>query len=132
VLPESHPLSRRKQIPLKALAADPFIMIPRPHGLGIMDLVTAACLEAGFTPRIAQEARELQTVVGLVAAGFGISLMPRTVQKIRHSGVVYVPLVSPRIFIEIAAAHRSSEASPVLATFLGVLRETLRKPVNRP
>lgn len=128
VLPAAHPLARRRRIPLKALAAEPFIMIPRQHGLGILDLVTGACLQAGFTPRIAQEARELQTVVGLVAAGFGISLMPGTVRKLRHSDVAYVPLLPPGIFIEIAAAHRAGEVPPLLAAFLGVLHQVQDVP----
>lgn len=132
VLPAAHPLARRRRIPLKALAAEPFIMIPRQHGLGILDLVTGACLQAGFTPRIAQEARELQTVVGLVAAGFGVSLMPGTVRKLRHSDVAYVPLLAPGIFIEIAAAHRAGEAPPLLAAFLGVLHQVLDVPSWNP
>jgi len=125
VLPADHPLASRKRIPLAALAGDPFILIPRSHGLGHLDLVMGACLRAGFTPRIAQEAREIQTVVGFVAAGFGVSLLPETVQRLTHSGVAYVPLTPPKVLIEIAAAHRSGDASPLLAAFLAVLKETV-------
>lgn len=125
VLPANHPLAGRKRIPLAALAADPFIMIPRSHGLGILDLVMRACLEAGFIPRIAQEAKEIQTVVSFVAAGFGVSLLPGTVRRLAHAGVAYAPLAPPQVLIEIAAAHRSGDASPLLAAFLAVLRETV-------
>ena len=52
-------------------------MIPPSHGLGILDLVMGACLKTGFVPRIAQEAKEIQTVVGFVAAGFGVPCSPK-------------------------------------------------------
>jgi LysR family transcriptional regulator, benzoate and cis,cis-muconate-responsive activator of ben and cat genes len=125
VLPAAHYLASRRRIPLAALAKDPFIMIPRSHGLGILDLVLGACMKAGFTPRIAQEAKEIQTVVGFVAAGFGVSLLPETVRRLQHDGVAYVPLTPPKVLIEIAAAHRSGDASPLLAGFLAVLQETI-------
>ncbi|MDR3684105.1 MAG: LysR substrate-binding domain-containing protein [Geothrix sp.] len=125
VLPAEHPLAGRRRIPIGALARDAFILIPPSHGLGILDLVMGACLKAGFTPRIEQEAKEIQTVVGFVAAGFGVSLLPATVHRLSHSGVAYVPLAPPQVLIEIAAAHRSGEASPLVGAFLAVLRKTL-------
>lgn len=123
VLPADHRLAGRRRIPLAALAGDPFIMIPRSHGLGILDLVMGACLAAGFTPHIAQEAKEIQTVVGFVAAGYGVSLMPRAVRRLSHAGVAYVPLAPPQVQIEVAAAYRQGDASPLLAAFLAVLKE---------
>ncbi|WP_243382306.1 LysR substrate-binding domain-containing protein [Geothrix alkalitolerans] len=123
VLPADHRLAGRPRIPLAALAGDPFIMIPRSHGLGILDLVMGACLAAGFTPHIAQEAKEIQTVVGFVAAGYGVSLMPRAVRRLSHAGVAYVPLAPPQVQIEVAAAYRQGDASPLLAAFLAVLKE---------
>ena len=123
VLPAAHPLAAKRCIPLEALAEDPFIMISHSHGLGILDLVMGACLRAGFTPRISQEAKEIQTVVGFVAAGFGVSLLPATVRKLRHSGVAYLTLDPPEVQIEIAAAHRSQDSSPLLTAFLAVLGE---------
>ena len=124
VLPAGHPLAASRRIPLAALAGDPFIMISRSHGLGILDLVTGACLRAGFEPRVAQEAKEIQTVVGFVAAGFGVSLLPATVRRLRHGGVAYPSLEPPEVQIEIAAAHRSQDPSPLLSAFLAVLRES--------
>jgi DNA-binding transcriptional LysR family regulator len=131
VLPADHPLATRRRIPLAALAGDPFILIPRSHGLGILDLVMGACLEAGFVPRIAQEAKEIQTVVGFVAAGFGVSLLPETVRRLAHNGVVYLPLAPPKVTIEIAAAHRNEGPSPLLAAFLAVLRSTCNPGPSR-
>lgn len=125
VVPSASPLAAAKRIPLPALAEEPFILFSRSHGFGFMDLVMGACLRAGFTPRVAQEAKEIQTIIGLVAAGFGVSLLPETVRKVRHRGVAYLSLAPPRKSILIAAAHRSGNPSPVLATFLDVLETSL-------
>jgi DNA-binding transcriptional LysR family regulator len=122
VLPAEHPLAARKRIPLKALANDPFIVVPRSQALGGLDLVFGACLRAGFTPRVAQEARELQSVIGFVAAGFGVSLLPATARKLMHTGVAFVSLAPPAEFVEIAAMYKARNTSPLLAAFLGILR----------
>jgi DNA-binding transcriptional LysR family regulator len=125
VLPVEHPLAGRKRIALQALADDPFIVVPRSQALGGLDLVLEACVRAGFTPKVTQEALELQSVIGLVAAGFGVSLLPRTARRLVHSGVAFVALAPPELCIEIAAVHLAENRSPLLAGFLATLRETL-------
>jgi DNA-binding transcriptional LysR family regulator len=132
VLPAEHPLAGRKRIALQALANDPFIVVPRSQALGGLDLVLEACVRAGFTPRVAQEALELQSVIGLVAAGFGVSLLPRAAGRLVHSGVAFVALAPPELCIEIAAVHLTENRSPLLAGFLATLRETLNGPCARP
>ncbi|MDR3670915.1 MAG: LysR substrate-binding domain-containing protein [Holophaga sp.] len=123
VLPAEHPLAARKRIPLKALSNDLFIVVPRSQALGGLDLVLQSCFQAGFTPRVAQEARELQSLIGFVAAGFGVSLVPATARKLMHSGVAFVALAPPVLFIEVAAVYKARNDSPLLAAFLGILRE---------
>ena len=125
VLPAEHPLAGRRRIPLQALAGDPFIVVPRSQALGGRDLVVEACLGAGFSPRVAQEALELQSVIGFVAAGFGVSLLPRTARRLQHRGVAFVSLAPPDVFIEIDAVHLAGNPSPLIASFLEVLRETV-------
>jgi DNA-binding transcriptional LysR family regulator len=92
VLPAGHPLAARRRIPLRALAGDPFVVVPRSRTLGGLDLVLEACGRAGFTPEVVQEALELQSVIGFVAAGSGVSLLPGTAAKLVHSGVAFVAL----------------------------------------
>jgi DNA-binding transcriptional LysR family regulator len=125
VLPAEHPLAARRRIALKALASDPFIVVPRSQALGGLDLVLGACFRAGFTPKVAQEAREIQSVIGFVAAGFGVSLLPATASKLVHNGVVFVALSDPALFMEIAAVHKAEDGSPLLAAFLAILRDAV-------
>lgn len=124
VLPAGHPLAARRRIPLRALAGDPFVVVPRSRALGGLDLVLEACGRAGFTPEVAQEALELQSVIGFVAAGFGVSLLPGTAAKLVHSGVAFVALAPPERLVEIPAVHLPEHASPLIAGFLEVLRAT--------
>jgi DNA-binding transcriptional LysR family regulator len=128
VLPAEHPLAARKRIPLRSLAADPFIAVPRSQALGGLDLVLGACFRAGFSPNIAQEALELQSVIGFVAAGFGVSLVPAAARKLMHSGVAFVSLAPPEEFIEISAVHLAENRSPLLAGFMAILRKAAGEP----
>lgn len=121
VLPAEHPLAGRRRIPLKALAGDGFIVVPRDMALGGLDLVLGACLKAGFSPRVAQEAMELQSVIGYVAAGFGVSLLPRTAARLVHVGVAFVALSAPEPAIEIEAVALAGNDSPLLSAFLATL-----------
>ena len=125
VLPADHPLAARKRISLRALAEVPFIVIPQSQTFGGQGLLMEACLKTGFTPRIAQEAATLQSVISFVAAGFGASLVPASVRKLTHSGVAFVELFPQKIHFEISAVYLTQRPSPLVDTFLGVLKATL-------
>ena len=78
------------------------------------------CHEAGFTPRIVQEAPQLD-IVSLVAAGLGVSILPASIRKIRRAGIVLRPIVgSPRT--ELLVAWSTRNPSAVLREFLDVVR----------
>ena len=122
-LPSSHPLARTNIVPVAALAVDPFVMLPRNLNLSLYDQIVAICHQAGFSPRVAQEAVQLQTISSLVAAGIGVSLVPAAMQNLRRSGVVYRPLEGVKARIEMAAAYRPDHESAVVRQFLNVVKE---------
>ena len=128
-LPARHPLRSLHRVPAKRLAGEPFVMFPRQPGLVNHDLVMDFCLRAGFTPRVAQEAYQTHTVVGLVSAGIGIALVPASTQKIGLAGVVYRPLREATPQSRTAVAWRRADASPAVAAFLDVARR-VAKQVN--
>jgi DNA-binding transcriptional LysR family regulator len=98
-------------------------MFPRETAPGYYDLLLATCRRAGFTPRVFHEPGSIQTNLGLVSAGIGVTLMPASIRSLGRSGVVYRPLAPPVPHVEMGVAYRHGARSPVLLAFLQVLRE---------
>jgi DNA-binding transcriptional LysR family regulator len=120
-LPEGHALAKRPRLALELLAREPFICFPRHRGPAFFDLLMRLCHEAGFIPRIVQEAPQLD-IVSLVAAGFGVSILPDSVRAAGRPGVVFLPIVgAPQT--ELRVAWRPQDPSPVLRDFLAVVGE---------
>jgi DNA-binding transcriptional LysR family regulator len=119
-LPSGHPLASRKALTLSLLSKEPFVLFPRVRGPAYFDLLMRLCHEAGFTPRIVQEAPQLD-LVSLVAAGLGVSILPSSIRRIRRAGVVLRPIVgSPQTELLVAWSVRNS--SLVLRELLEVVR----------
>jgi DNA-binding transcriptional LysR family regulator len=91
-LPSSHPLAQRDRVRLADLAGEPFVLFPRTVGLSLYDDIVQACREAGFDLLVSQEAPQIPSVVNLVAAGMGVSVVPASISKIAVEGVTYRPL----------------------------------------
>jgi DNA-binding transcriptional LysR family regulator len=117
VLPETHPLAACEAVPVSALAGLPFVMYPANAGVGIYGLIFRLCRAAGFAPHIAQEAGEASTIIGLVAAGCGISLLPSSFDRIRMQGVVYRPLTDPAATTQLMLVRRAGEREALIEAF---------------
>ncbi|WMD21879.1 LysR substrate-binding domain-containing protein [Achromobacter seleniivolatilans] len=93
-LPAGHPLAKLGAIDLAALKDEAFVASPRTLGQGFHDQLIQLCLTAGFAPRVTQEARQLQTVVALVAAGFGVALLPASLALPGRDDIMFKPLTA--------------------------------------
>ncbi|MEM8810594.1 MAG: LysR family substrate-binding domain-containing protein, partial [Cyanobacteria bacterium P01_G01_bin.38] len=118
-----HALSEQKQLPLKALATEPFILHPRYEGPVLYDQILMLCREAGFEPNIVYEEVKHQTRIGLVAAGMGITFVPESLQKAGLAGVSYCPLIGEAPELQLAVAWQQENLSPVIQGFLQVIRQ---------
>lgn len=125
-LPEDHLLAGSDEVALAELVAEPFVLLPPREAPGLHESLAHAMARAGGVPRVVQEAREMQTVVGLVAAGLGVSLVPASVGDDAHRGVAYRPIAGEAPMVELALAWRPDDASPVLAAFLETARAAAR------
>jgi DNA-binding transcriptional LysR family regulator len=105
-------------VSLATLAHEPFILFPRKAGVGLYDLIVGLCRDAGFTPRIEQEAIQMPTIVSLVAAGMGVSLVPASLRQMRRTGVVYRPLSKAGPLMEVGIACRAGASEPAVAAFV--------------
>ncbi|WP_251864521.1 LysR substrate-binding domain-containing protein [Achromobacter sp. Marseille-Q4962] len=119
VLPAWHRLARAQEpLPVTALADESFILFPRGLGCGLFEHVTALTSRAGFAPRLMQEAREGATIVGLVAAGMGVSVLPETYARTGIPGVVYRRLDTPDAVSRLILAYRRGDVAPLLRRFV--------------
>jgi DNA-binding transcriptional LysR family regulator len=84
------------------LADESFVIVNRQGNALVHDCFLYVCRQAGFTPRIVQEASNDQTAIGLVAAGMGISLVVGCLNKLYENQVIYLPLIEPRFEFEFA------------------------------
>ena len=113
-------LKGKQPVSLKALGDLPLIIFPRRIAPGLHDAILATFRAAGLTPRIGQEAIQMQTIVSLVSAGMGIALVPQSVSNLKRPGVEYRILRGKTPLVEIGLAWRRDNASPVLQAFLNL------------
>jgi DNA-binding transcriptional LysR family regulator len=122
-LPERHPLARgRGALALHRLADSPFILIPRHMAPRLHDDMLQFCRQAGFSPRVEQEAVQMQTIVSLVSAGLGVALIPESMRHLGRTGVVYRQLRERSPLTEIALAWRARDSRPALGRFVDAVR----------
>jgi DNA-binding transcriptional LysR family regulator len=120
-LPSSHRLAQLPALRWSALAEEPFVLYPDQPRPSWTEFVIGLCQQAGFRPIVVQRTVEIQTTLSLVAAGIGVSIVPRCVGNILRKDVVFRRLVGMRARTELLAAYREGDRSPVVQTFLKVL-----------
>jgi DNA-binding transcriptional LysR family regulator len=122
ILPRGHRLCSLGSVPLAALAKEVFVMYPRALNPGNYDSVMATCRRAGFNPTLGQEAPQIVSVIPLVAAGFGVSVVPHSTARILPDEVCYRPIAGDAPQAEICLAYRRHDASRAVQNFVAVAR----------
>jgi DNA-binding transcriptional LysR family regulator len=117
-LPKRHPAAARKEIDLATLKDDPFLLFPREIAPTIYDAVVDACRKAGFEPIIGQAAPHFISIVNLVAAELGVSIIPESMTQVRVTGIVYRQISGRVPTARLALAYRRGETSPVVRNFI--------------
>jgi len=88
------------------------------------DRVLSLCLRAGFTPRVVQEANEILTILHLVRAGVGVSLVPRSALRLKVPGVRFHELGWKEPLWRIGIAwNRNSEKLILISRLVKVVQE---------
>jgi DNA-binding transcriptional LysR family regulator len=126
VLPECHPYAGNGSMPLAALAEETFILFPRSIGPGLHDAIIASCQRAGFISKLGQEAPQISTMVHMVAVGFGVSIVPQSIARIRLEGVVYVGIEGEAPRAPISLAYRRDDRSTIVRNFVASARQHSR------
>ena len=117
-LPVSHPVAAQQEVDLATLKEDPFLLFPRPIGPTLYDSIIGACRAAGFEPMIGQLAPQIASIVNLVAAELGVSIVPASMSQLQVSGVAYRPIAGQAPTARLALAYRRGETSAVVRNFI--------------
>src|SRR5438105_490610 len=121
-LPKSHPLASADSISLKQLSGDPFVLFGQRRGSGFYERTLSICQASGFTPKVLEAMEHIHTLLYLVGAGYGVSLVPATLEPTKRPEVALVPLRESAATVELAMIWRLDQGSPVLHRFLDTVR----------
>lgn len=121
-LPTHHPLAKRRQIDLRRLSDEPFILFPRSVSPHYHDQIVATCVDAGFSPKIRHEARLFSTVVTMVEFEMGVALVPQALANMQTQRAVFKPLVRNPYSSQILWLTRSESDSEVAQSFIASLQ----------
>jgi DNA-binding transcriptional LysR family regulator len=118
-VPATHRLAANRKIAMEQLRDEAFILFPRTEGTAMYDRIISACAHAGFSPRVVQEARIVTTMIGLVAAGLGVAILPSIAARVGQPAVIYLPL-APRLMLDTRLIWHPGtfQAKPAVRAFL--------------
>ncbi|MET0519519.1 MAG: LysR substrate-binding domain-containing protein, partial [Burkholderiaceae bacterium] len=116
-------LARAEPLDAAAALQLPLIIFPRDIAPSLFDAVLAHYREQQATPRIAQEAIQMQTIVNLVSAGMGVAWVPASVMGLQRPGVVYRPVAGAPV-CETSLVWRA-DAPPAVLRFVEHARRQL-------
>lgn len=122
------PLSRQvktKRVRIADLAKESFILFHREGSPGLFDTITGMCNDAGFSPRVENAPNMMQTVLSLVEAEEGVSIVPACVRNLRSDGVRFYRLQPDEVRVELVAARKKETPSVVLRAFLDLIDANL-------
>lgn len=120
VLPLSRHVKKRR-VRIADLAKESFILFHRQGSPGLFDTITGMCNHAGFSPRVENEPNMMQTVLSLVEAEEGVSIVPACVTNLRSDGVRFYRLQPDEVRVELVTAWKKETPSVVLRAFLDLI-----------
>ncbi|WP_133622342.1 MULTISPECIES: LysR family transcriptional regulator [Erwinia] len=114
VLPQGHRLADTPRLSLAALRAEPLVLFPREVAPSLYEVIISACLRAGFQPDSVQQSPQISSAINMVAAGFGITIIPDSLRSIQLPGVSFHQIEDAALSSDIALAWRRWDRSPAV------------------
>lgn len=127
VLPSGHRLTRDRTVEPADLVTEPMVLVPQEQMPHFVEAVRAIFRPLGARPRVVQEAVQHDTIVGLVAGGLGVSVLPSSVVRLGRAGVEYRPIAGDHRGVFLHLATRLEGAPPALGPFVGSLHAAARQ-----
>ncbi len=121
-LPGKHPLVKRKTISVEALKDQPFVMWDREQTTGIARTILSVCNKHGFDPKVALEVTNPSAMLGFVADGVGVAIVPGSVLLLKPDHVAFRPL-DDKAYSTISLAWRPENRSKLVPHFVAMVDE---------
>ena len=128
-LPRTHPLTRRKRIALSELASEDHIVL-QPDSSPFARYIQECCIDAGFLPRVSQQVVDAQSVPSLIAAGFGVALVPQSIARFTTDDIAFRPIRPSPPSADVFLVFRKDETSMVVHNFIKLARRFLSQKRN--
>jgi DNA-binding transcriptional LysR family regulator len=119
-LPRGHARAASRSVAIDIFRSEPLVSLRLESSRFAADIYQA-CIARGFTPRISQQVREASSLINLVAAGFGLAIIPQFVGRSRHPDVVVLPINPSFLSADVYALHHRRR-NPLIDNFLGLIR----------
>jgi DNA-binding transcriptional LysR family regulator len=129
-LPEGHALARKRQIALRDLQGEAFVLFSRQASPDYHARIVDICSAAGFYPRVRHEVRHWLSVVAVVAQGLGVSLVPEPLKGAGLAGATFKPLAEPAPPSRVFCVWKPAVGSPARQAFISQLLAA--PPQSRP
>jgi len=126
VLPATHPAAGGETVRLAALEKETLILFPRALSPGFHDGIVSSCQRAGFSPKLGLETPNIPSIVLMVGAGFGVSIVPRSLDQIRAEGVVFLPIEGEAPTALLSLGYRRDVQSQAVRNFVAVAKRHIR------
>ena len=116
-VPRSHQLARRKRIALGDLASEDHVVLD-PDSSDFARYVRTCCVDAGFLPKVSQQVVDAQSIPSLIAAGFGVALVPQSIARFTTADIVFRPIRPSPPAADVFLVYRADETSMVVHNFI--------------
>lgn len=127
VIPRDHLLAKKPRVTLTELAQEPFVFFDPHVGTGLYDDILGLMRRYNLAPVITQEVGEAMTILGLVSAGLGVSILPASFKRLQLNEMRWVPLVEEDAVSEMWLVWpKHHEQSPAAARFRHLLMRAIR------
>lgn len=114
----NHRLATQKKISIGDLQYESFVLFPRAKATHLYDQIISVCQQGGFSPKIVQQAAQMQTILSLVTAELGVAIVPESLCNLQRRGVCFIPFIETTSLSEVCMVWSQSKVLPVVENFV--------------
>jgi DNA-binding transcriptional LysR family regulator len=129
VVPDNHLLALRKSVDLNELIGEPFVSLNEEGFPGRPKLLAEISKLAGLKIKVNIKANGLSEVMGLVAWGAGVAILPEDMKKISQPGVTFIKMSKPRHYLDSTAVWNADQPKRGLLDLVKMLKKASKKPI---